>query len=184
MDTESQNPPQPPTPRLGTIPGFSQPKTLPIDPLPEGSIITGTPSQTPDLENRDPYLEPENESTDDDPSPRTRISTSRKPGGDPVMVAQVLGGLLLLLTGTLAVLASRQGKTFRQPTPRQRDDIAEPLARIAVRHLPLEALGPDLADATAAAVSVHSYVMAGPLTAKQTAARSAGEFSDLNQEQP
>lgn len=182
MDTEPQNPPETQK-RLGTIPGFSQPKTLPIDPLPPGSIITETQSPTPDLENPSRFLELENESMDDDPSPRTRISTSRKPGGDPRMVAQVLGGLLLLLTGTLAMLASRQGKSFRQPTPQQRDDIADPLARIAVRHLPLEALGPDLADATAAAVSVHSYVMDGPLIAKHNAARTAGEFSDLNQEQ-
>ena len=143
-----------------------------------------------------PSLSPEQDPTssplsdlDDEPSeyeepasPRTTTSTRRKAGGDPRQVAQVIGGLLILLTGTLALLANQRGRTFRQPTARQRDDIAEPLARIAVRHLPLDALGPDLADATAAAVALHSYVMDGPLTPPISADNSAGDYNNLHQE--
>ncbi len=144
-----------------------------------------TPNLPPSSNPDSPTVSPPPSDLDDEPSeydepasPRTTTSTRRKPGGDPREVAMVLGGLLVLLTGTLALLANQRGRTFRQPTIRQRDDIAQPLARIAVRHLPLDALGPDLADATMAAVALHAYVMAGPLTPPISADSPAGDFNN------
>jgi hypothetical protein len=68
-----------------------------------------------------------------------------------------------MITAGLGMVAARRNRAFRQPTPRERDDIARPLARIAVRHLPLDLIGDDLADITEATVATHDYVSAGPL---------------------
>lgn len=183
MDTPDQ--PQDQSPRLASIPMFAQPRQERTDDLPPESHVSppaATWSPESDPESNRP--EPESPSDDDWESPRTTTSTRPrlKPGGNPREVAKVLGGLIVLLTATLGVLAARQGKEFRQPTPAQRDDIANPLARIAVRHLPLDAIGDDLADLTEAAVASHSYVMDGPLIASARAKQSAGEYTNLDQE--
>jgi hypothetical protein len=99
----------------------------------------------------------------DDERPFTTGSTDRAPGGDPDKVATVLGGLFLIALGTVSFLARRRERQLRMPTPRQLEDIAQPLARIACRHLPMDALGPDLIDGTEALVAVHGYVLDGPL---------------------
>jgi hypothetical protein len=144
----------------------SDPQTSPRfqAPLP---VIATPPSQ---------WLNPDPESPEDHPDPSgldditlpTTGSTDRLPGGDPEKVAKVVGGLLVLTIATLSILARRRGREVRQATPRQRDDIAQPVARILVRHLPLDALGPDLVDITEAVVATHEYLLDGPLV---TAAR-------------
>ena len=75
----------------------------------------------------------------------------------------MFGGILVLTVTWLSLAGRRRGVKFRQPTVHQRDDIAEPLARIACRHLPMDALGPDFADATLSAAALHDYLLDGPL---------------------
>lgn len=118
-----------------------------------------------------PWLSPDQESPEDlpqqsdpyDEQPFTTGSTDRAPSGDPDKVATVLGGLFLIALGTISFLARRRERQLRMPTPRQLEDIAQPIARIACRHLPMDALGPDLVDGTEALVAVHGYVLDGPL---------------------
>jgi hypothetical protein len=118
-----------------------------------------------------PWLPPDQESPEDHPQqsdpyderPFTTGSTDRAPGGDPDKVATVLGGLLLIALGTISFLARRRERQLRMPSPRQLEDIAQPIARIACRHLPMDALGPDLIDGTEALVAIHAYALDGPL---------------------
>lgn len=153
---------------LSALPTFAAPPSQKLDPpLPEVEPSEPlSPSTAPENESPIGRRAPMAPSTDDEPSPRTATSTDRpalKPGGDPAQVAKVIGGLFVIVVTSLSVLARRRGKEFRQPTPEQRDDVARPLARIAVRHLPLDLIGEDLADATEAAVAVHEYAMDGPI---------------------
>lgn len=112
---------------------------------------------------------PEPPSTGPDESPRTPTSGTDdrprlKPGGDAQQVAKAIGGLLIIVTASLSWLSYRsRGKTMRQPTPEQRDDIARPLARAAVRHLDLTLLGPTFGDLMEATVATHDYLLDGPL---------------------
>lgn len=144
------------------------PRDTPLDPSPNSPFlvpipeIATPPSQwlSPDPESpEDPQLE----SDLDDGWSSTPASTDRAAGGDPEKVAKVLGGLLLIAIGTVSFLLRARDKSVRQPTPRQLEDITDPLARIACRHLPLDALGPDLIDGTEALVAIHAYALDGPL---------------------
>jgi hypothetical protein len=184
MDTpESADTPSPSQPPSFLVPLPNLAPKRPYRPNDESPNQPPQPSpETPETSPHPSDLDDEPSEYDEPDSPRTTTSTRRKSGGDPRQVAQVIGGLLVLLTATLALLANQRGRTFRQPTVRERDDIAQPLARIAVRHLPLDALGPDLADATMAAVALHGYVMAGPLTPPISADSPAGDFNNLHQE--
>ena len=76
---------------------------------------------------------------------------------------------MLLIAGLSALARVTRGLELRTPTPRQRDDVAEPLARIACRHLPMDAVGPDLLDATTAAAALHTYALDGPLITRPAA---------------
>lgn len=181
MTTSPETPSSEPSPprRLGNlIPTFAQPRPAPQDPPLPGTpappstattdpAATG-PTEMPGLNRPAPTVL----SADPDTSRPTATSGTDdrprlKPSGDPRQVAKVIGGLLLIVTGALGLLTVRRSggtKEFRQPTPDERDDIARPLARIAVRHFPLDLIGEDLADVTEAIVAGHEYVMAGPLT--------------------
>jgi hypothetical protein len=93
-------------------------------------------------------------------------STSWVPGGDPAEVGALLGGLLVLALGAYAGFLKKRGGYFRMPTENERDDITLPLGRIAVRHLPMHLVGPDLKDFAESGAATHSYVTAGPLRRK------------------
>ena len=180
--------PSPSGPAPGTsalLPRFAAPRRPPIDPPP-----AETTPETPARGRRARPAGPDELSSlsvqgaggsagapDDPPplsvgpeKPRTTSSTGSgwssrlgRGSGDPQAVAALLGGLLIVATRTLDYLAGRRGRGFRQPTPDQRDGVALPLARIAVRHLPLGALGPDFADATAAVYAADDYLRDGPM---------------------
>lgn len=137
--------PESPSPFLEPIPRIATPPTPWLPPDPESPEDLHLQS--------DPY----------DERPSTTGSTDRAPGGDPDKVATVLGGLFLIALGTISFLARRRERQLRMPTPRQLEDIAQPIARIACRHLPMDALGPDLIDGTEALVAIHGYVLDGPL---------------------
>jgi hypothetical protein len=92
-------------------------------------------------------------------------------GGDALKVAVLIGGLFLAATAGMHWLASRKGLQVRQPTPKQRDGFAEPLARIACRHLPLQKLDDDFLDAAEAGTALHDWVAGGPVPLVTRASR-------------
>jgi hypothetical protein len=164
---------QKPTRVVNAIPAFQVPETPPI----------GNPN--PDLPGtQDPEIPPQENSphlpgrADGDgsllgkfrrkgsgvrSSEDTGTFTSWVPGGDPEQVAALFGGLLVLALGMYAGLVKRKGGYFRMPSETERDDITVPLGRIAVRHLPMQLIGPDLKDIAESGAATHSYVTAGPL---------------------
>ena len=190
MSTDTPASPQKSQPPrfLSAIPSVAVPPSLRLDPplTSETDEETDSPREqltpSPDprrSESPSGRREPASPSTADGASSAaTPTSTDRpplKPGGNAQQVAQVIGGLFVILVTTLSVLARRSGREFRQPTPEQRDDVARPLARIAVRHLPLDVIGPDLADATEAAVAAHNYAMDGPIVTRPTVVLDLGD---------
>lgn len=82
-----------------------------------------------------------------------------KSGGDPVATAKVLAGLLGVVALSLKVWAARRSVEFRAPTSGQLDDVTVPVARILVRHLPMDLINDDLADLAEAGAAMHSYVL-------------------------
>lgn len=66
----------------------------------------------------------------------------------------------------VARAARWRGWEIRTPTSEQAEDIVTPLANIACRRLPMDLIGPDLADIGAAAAAVDSYAKAGPLAVR------------------
>ena len=56
----------------------------------------------------------------------------------------------------------RRDKKLRLPTVTQAEDIAAPLARIAVRFLPMDKLGPVLMDLAEAGTATQAYVTNAP----------------------
>ncbi len=75
------------------------------------------------------------------------------------MVAGVLAGIVAIVGGWVALRLASRGRSLRPPTPTQLDDITKPLGRIAVRHLPMDALGPDFTDVLQAAAATNAYVL-------------------------
>ena len=100
------------------------------------------------------------------PSPERRGPIRTSSVGDPKVGARVVAGLIALACGVAFTMFARRGLIFRQPTRAQVDDVADPLGAIIARHLPLDVVGPDLLDATAAAAAAHGYVIAGPLVVR------------------
>jgi hypothetical protein len=134
-------------PPLATVEGDLQ--ADPTSPLPSGHSDQGEPPP--------PSLEPPADT-------RTRTSSGGKWGsGDPDVAARVLAGVTGLAISLAAIWAARRAALLRQPTPRQLDEICEPLGRIAVRWLPMAALGNDIVDATQAIYATRDYVFDGPL---------------------
>lgn len=84
---------------------------------------------------------------------------------DPSIAAGTLAGLLVIVAGIVGGLLARSGRRLRQPTEKQIGRVADPLAGIAARHLPVGMLNDDLADVTKAAAGIHAYVLdeSGPL---------------------
>lgn len=166
MPPDTSSPSLPPS----LIPMFAPPTTTPATRPPLNDPLTvelETPPPSPASASAPGGVAGDSPPPNTDgASRRTSTSTDRRlrPGGDPEKVAQAFGGLLvLLIAGLGSLLRLTRGLELRSPTPRQRDDVAEPLARIACRHLPMDALGPDLLDATTAAAALHTYALDGPL---------------------
>lgn len=172
-----------------TVPMFAAPPSQRLDdPLPTvpaatpTSTTTGTPQSPPQSPSepslrqrlntalgRDVHLselpKPDAPRSDGAPSPRTATSTEPrfKPGGDPQKVGETLAGLLLIVSGFVAVRMARRGRQFRRPTLKQAQDIAFPIGRIMTRHLPMDVFGEDVFDAAQSAAATQAYIEAGPL---------------------
>lgn len=63
----------------------------------------------------------------------------------------------MVLLGVSWALA-RRGLALRMPTDGELEDITEPLGRVAVRHLPMELLSPDIRDSTSSARALYGYL--------------------------
>ncbi|GAA4699882.1 hypothetical protein [Phytohabitans rumicis] len=147
---------------LSLLPGFRPPASLRLDPpLPEA---TDDPTA--------PATEPSRESLPDRPPRKlggtgthTRTSSAGDvPKPDAAATARVVAGLLgLVAAGVAGLVLWTRRRQLRRPTSEQLDDIAEPLAAIAMRHLPVEFLSKDLVDGLAAGSAVGAYLTDGPL---------------------
>lgn len=71
----------------------------------------------------------------------------------------MLAGIVAIVGGWVALRLASRGRALRAPSPTQLDDITKPLGRIAVRHLPMDALGPDFTDVLQAAAATNAYVL-------------------------
>jgi hypothetical protein len=128
----------------------------PIDPT------TSPPNGDPvDAGAGDPNGYPSTPAT---PTATYSAGDDRTPGGDAHLVAELIAGALgvaAMFAGW--VISRRAGLQLREPTERQRDDIAAPLASVAVRHLDMTRLSPDLADMLEAGKAAGGYITDGPL---------------------
>jgi hypothetical protein len=162
-------PPEPsrsPLAALGVIPMFS---TGPTDqPLPTVEPETTSAEPSPSASPPGPAGR---KSAPDRATPQRATGTTSDPdvgprwesGGDSLKVAIFVGGLFIAATAGMHWLASRKGMQVRQPTPKQRDGFAEPVARILTRHLPLQKLDDDFLDGAEAVTALHDYVTGGPV---------------------
>lgn len=145
------------------LPGFRPPANLRLDPpLPEvteeGPETSPSTPESPGGPPDRPARRPAGAAT------RTGTSSAGTDLPTAAETAALIAGLLgLALVGVAAVIRWRGRRQLRQPTKGQMHDIAAPLARIALRHVPAELLNPDLADAASAGAAFAAYVNDGPL---------------------
>lgn len=85
-----------------------------------------------------------------------------------------LGALISVAFGIAAIGLSRVGRQLRRPDKDEVRDIARPLARIAVRHIPADMITADLADLGEAGAAVERYVAAGPVAPRVVAVEHIG----------
>jgi hypothetical protein len=106
------------------------------------------------------------------------------PGGlpiDPDAAVKVIIGIIGIVCVAATLLARARNREFRRPNPGQREDIAAPLARIAMRRADLSRW-PDLVDAVDAGTATAAYLTDGPLTAPLTVT-DPGVPPDLSDEE-
>lgn len=116
----------------------------------------------------------------DTPTVISSLGDVKKP--DPeATTALVIGALGLVVAGAAFLARRRTRRKLRQPTKRQSRDIAEPLARIMLRHADPSLLNPDLADVIAAGGAFGAYLNDGDLF--EGSAIDSGVPAGLNQEE-
>lgn len=164
--------------RRAPIPTFRQPARL-LDPPAEG-LTVHQPVQQPATATTGTRPADPGSPADaggglyEPPSPRpdrngTRTATSDSTGEPAPKVstkdtAVLVAGLLGLAVAGLAVLVRlRRGATLRRPTKQELDDVAAPLARLALAHVPAGILNADLANLAAAGAATGAYLSNGPL---------------------
>lgn len=142
------------------------------EPAPPPELDDGTPTQEQEP-TRQTGAPPESRSrmfgsllsrkpeTPDAAATHTRISSV----GDPKAAAKVVAGLVglafVLAAGVLGHLGGR--RDIRRPTRKQADGFAEPVARIAARHLDVSRVTPDLIDVIEAGSAAGDYLIDGPI---------------------
>lgn len=95
---------------------------------------------------------------------RMGTSTGGEPGIDEETVTELFVGVLVVCVSVGAWLVSRRHPdyTIRRPDPIQEQRIAQPLSRLILRHVPIDAF-PDLVDGAKLAGGVSEYLTDGPL---------------------
>ena len=178
--------------RPSALPGCAEPESPPQGPSPENPLVITTPAAdvvqramaSGRVSQHQPLSpgagqttsgpqgaaedgqHPGSTSTDRPAGIGRKFATWRRnwqPGGDPGQVSAFVAVLLLAVFGVAAMPMRATSRTLRRPDSDELDAIAEPLARIACRHLPMDLLGPDMVDLVAAAKATNSYATAGPL---------------------
>lgn len=166
-----------PEDELAALPGFSPPpRRLPDPPGPmlDSQPSTGT-TWGPIPEEEMPATpvrglfgvlrRPRPERSD------TRTRTSDSTGDAPKIsvkeTVKLVSGLLVIVVGVAALVASATDpsgqRALRRPTDDERQNIAGPIASILVRHADPALLNPDLTDLILAGSATVDYVSAGPL---------------------
>lgn len=139
-------PKDPPGPTASPGPGPAE-SPRPWSPNGSGLNLLGGPrSRRPDAE---PTPTVTSASTGDRPS--TRVSA-----GDMAMV--VAGGLAVLGMAAAALIRWQLRRKLRQPTKRQCDQMAAPIARIVVRHGALRMVPEDLGDVLELGAAIGNYI--------------------------
>lgn len=172
----------------GTIPGFSQPPSMRLDPDLPGQDPTQPPGTM--LEDQDPQdlsqspipippmvedtagggwrdrlglgarrREPASSDTSVSRSEREPEENPRKLTGE--LVAALLGVTVLLAAGL--VRRRVRGARLREPTDKQLAGVGEPIGRILARHVDVAWLNKDLVDAVRAGGALTGYINEGPL---------------------
>jgi hypothetical protein len=167
-------------PVLATIPRFQQPRVRRLDPnVPEDENTPLSPSDSPTPSDLPAGVYPLGLAGP------TRTGTSATPGTDEKPSAKdtaklVAGLLAMAAVGAAALVRWRLRAKLREPSKAQADEMAEPLARIGLRHVPAGKLHPDLLDATQFAAALGRYLNDGPLL--ERAYVDAGEIPQQGDE--
>lgn len=166
MSTQTTAPLRIPLPKFGRQPID--------DPLPANATLTPAETDGPPSGRHPPTSTPGPDPMDGpagdpprppalSPGPPTRTGTYSRARGDAKTAGEVVAGLIGILCAVAFTWAGRRGWAFRQPTVEQIDSVAVPLGAIAARHLPTDAIAPDVIDATKAVKGAHLYVLDGPI---------------------
>lgn len=88
--------------------------------------------------------------------------------------SKLVKGLLKILIVATEAIVGRAGREFRRPEEHQIDGVAQPLARIAVRHLDLSYISDDLMDLTEAGGELSGYILEGPVAPRKNYVEQVG----------
>ncbi len=88
--------------------------------------------------------------------------------------SKLVKGLLKIVIVSAEALLGRMGREFRRPEEHQIDGVAQPLARIAVRHLDLSYISDDLLDLTEAGGGLSDYILEGPVAPRRNYVEHVG----------
>jgi hypothetical protein len=86
----------------------------------------------------------------------------------------LLAGILTVAAGLAAVVLARAGRQLRRPTREETRAVAQPVARILVRHIPADMITADLADMGEAAAGISDWMSAGPVAPRVVAVQHIG----------
>lgn len=172
MSDTSSPPTRPPRrrddPPRGLVPRF----TPPPEETELGATTSSSPSPlSPDLQAQARQIldRAELDGPGTPPGPTTTSTTGddEPPRGKPLSRDEVTGlvvgvlGLVVAVAG--GVIRWQTRRRLREPSAKQRRDIAAPLGRILQRRADLSILGPDIGDALQAAAATGAYLGDGPL---------------------
>lgn len=155
--TESTGRAEPPRVTVG-LPRVARRRQT-LDPLPETATVEDAGDVVP--------AEQAGPSVSDPSGPRTTSSGGEPPAKvDPAIVAGAVAAVIGIVATIAGAVLQRlpRPRELRRPTEDDRAAIAAPLARIARRHAPAVALGPDLLDVIDVAGATSAYLTDGPLT--------------------
>jgi hypothetical protein len=162
-----------PASNLSYLPRFSQPETRWPNPEPGQNSADSPETATSPSEQR--TRKPGHAGT---PTVISSLGDAKKPDSEQT-TRLMIGALGLVVAGAVFLVKLRTKRKLRQPTKSQYRDIAEPLARLALRHADVSWLNPDLVDIIAAGSATGAYLNDGDLL--EGSATDSGVPADLNQ---
>ncbi len=88
--------------------------------------------------------------------------------------SKLVKGLLKMAVVVVEAVMKRAGREFRRPEEHQLDGVAQPLARVAVRHLDVSYISDDLMDLTEAGGALSDYILDGPVAPRMNYVEQVG----------